>query len=62
MDGPSPWDPYEDAWGLVPWTRLEPVPFQKTEFKFFKISDSDEEGSEPDRYAPLEPESSFDDE
>lgn len=34
MEGPEPWDP-----GAF-WT---PVPFSKTEFKIFKISESDTE-------------------
>jgi len=42
MDGPSPWDPHEDQYGLSPWTPIRvPVPFSKTEFKIFKLSDSD---------------------
>ena len=42
MDGPSPWDPHEDQYGITPWAPIRvPVPFSKTEFKIFKISDSD---------------------
>jgi hypothetical protein len=42
MAGPSPWDPHEDQYGCTPWTPIkDPVPFSKTEFKIFKLSDSD---------------------
>lgn len=42
MEGPEPWDPWDHA----PWTPIkEPAPFSKTEFKIFKISDSDEDDS-----------------
>lgn len=42
MVGPSPWDPHEDQYGWTPWVPIRvPVPFSKTEFKIFKISDSD---------------------
>jgi G:T-mismatch repair DNA endonuclease (very short patch repair protein) len=36
MEGPEPWDPHDCA----PWA---PVPFSKTEFKIFKILDSEED-------------------
>lgn len=64
MKGPLPWDPYQDAWGLVPWVEVSPAPYSGTQFKYFKISDSDSEGEEPGRvqWTLLEPESSFDEE
>ena len=40
MEGPEPWDPWDHA----PWAPIkDPVPFSKTEFKIFKLSDSDED-------------------
>lgn len=62
MEGPEPWDPWDHA----PWTPIkEPVPFSKTEFKIFKISDSDEdEGPMFDRvhWSAIPDESDFEDE
>ena len=58
-----PWDPNEDQWGLVPWATVTPSPYTETQFKYFKISDS-ESDDEPGRvqWSHLEPESSFDEE
>ena len=40
MEGPEPWDPWDHA----PWAPIkDPVPFSKTEFKIFKLSDSEDE-------------------
>lgn len=40
MEGPEPWSP----WDYAPWAPIkDPVPFSKTEFKIFKISDSESE-------------------
>jgi hypothetical protein len=63
MEGPEPWDPHESA----PWVDIRvPVPFSKTEFKIFKISDSDTESDAPmfDRvqWSAIPDESDFEDE
>lgn len=64
MEGPEPWDPHDCA----PWVPIrDPVPFSKTEFKIFKLSDSEGEEDAPmfDRvkWASLGPdESDFDEE
>ena len=62
MEGPEPWDPWDHA----PWAPIkDPVPFSKTEFKIFKISDSDEdEGPVFDRvhWSTIPDESDFEEE
>jgi hypothetical protein len=64
MEGPEPWDPHDCA----PWVPIkDPVPFSKTEFKIFKILDSEEdEEDEPMfdkvRWAAIPDESDFEEE
>jgi hypothetical protein len=59
MEVPEPWDPND----CVQWA---PVPFSKTEFKIFKISDSDVEEDAPMfdkvQWSALPDESDFEDE
>lgn len=63
MEGPEPWDPWDCAL-LTP--IKDPVPFSKTEFKIFKLSDSDTEDDRPvfDRvhWSKVPEESDFEDE
>jgi hypothetical protein len=64
MEGPEPWDPHDCA----PWVPIQdPVPFSKTEFKIFKILDSEEdEEDEPMfdkvRWSAIPDESDFEEE